>query len=358
MTETPAGRGTPSLLLAVAAFVIVVAGMRAAEAIIVPLLLSVFLAVISAPALLWMEARGLPKALALLFVVAGVVGLVVLMVVIIGSSIDDFTRNLPAYQASVQQLLSAAVNWVDGLGLAVTQEQALRFVNPDVVFRLTANALNGLGGALGNAFLVFLTVLFILHEAGTFPLKLRVMRGEDDESLARMQKVATNVRRYLAVKTGTSLATGVTVAVWLAILHVDFPVLWGLVAFLFNFVPNIGSIIAALPAILIALIQHGPATTLWVVAGYVVINSVIGNLVEPRLFGRSLGLSALVVFISLVFWGWVLGPVGMFLSVPLTMTFKIAMESDPRTRPVAILLGSEADALAALPKPADSKDDA
>ncbi len=348
----------PSFLLAAAAFVVVVAGMRAAETILIPFLLSVFLAVISAPPLLWMEARGVPKALALLVVIAGVVGILSVMVAIIGGALDGFTRNLPAYQASLQQLLSTVLRWLDELGLTISREHALRYLNPDAVFRLTVSALNGLGGVLGNVFLIFLTVLFILLEAGSFPLKLRAILGSNDAALERLQKFSANLRRYLAIKTWTSLATGTAVALWLTFMDVDFPVLWGLVAFLFNYIPNIGSILAALPAILLALIQHGVTTTLWVGAGYIVINNLIGNVVEPRLLGRGLGLSPLVVFVSLVFWGWLLGPVGMFLSVPLTMTFKIALESDERTRGVAILLGSEADALAALPPPAADQDGA
>ena len=149
-----------------------------------------------------------------------------------------------------------------------------------------------------------------------------------------------SVNRYLALKTMFSLLTGVVIWIWLAILGVDFSLLWGLVAFLLNFVPNIGSIIAAIPAVLMALIQLGMGSALLTSLGYVVVNVVVGSIIEPKFMGRGLGLSTLVVFLSLVFWGWVLGPVGMVLSVPLTMILKIALESNEDTRWVAILLGS------------------
>ena len=159
-----------------------------------------------------------------------------------------------------------------------------------------------------------------------------------------------NVKRYLVIKTVASLGTGVAIGLWFAMLGVDYPMLWGLLAFLLNYVPNIGSIIAAVPAVLFAAVQLGPGAALWSAAGYLAVNILVGSIVEPRFMGRGLGLSALVVLLSLVFWGWVLGPVGMFLSVPLTMMIKIALDSRPDTHWIAVLLGPEgtaADELAA-----------
>ena len=143
----------------------------------------------------------------------------------------------------------------------------------------------------------------------------------------------------MAIKTLTSLATGIFVGIWLAILGIDYPVLWGLVAFLLNYVPNIGSIIAAIPAVLLSFIQIDMFHALFAALGYVIVNIVIGSVIEPRVMGRGMGLSTLVVFLSLVFWGWVLGPVGMLLSVPLTMILKIALEHNEDTRWIAVLLG-------------------
>jgi predicted PurR-regulated permease PerM len=142
----------------------------------------------------------------------------------------------------------------------------------------------------------------------------------------------------MMIKTLTSLATGILIAIWLAIIGVDFPVLWGVVAFALNFVPNIGSIIAAIPAILLALIQLGIFPALHAAIAFLVVNLVIGNAIEPRIMGKGVGLSTLVVFLSLVFWGWVLGPIGMLLSVPLTMIVKIGLENNEGTQKIAVLL--------------------
>lgn len=337
---TTSTRAVP-LLVATAAFVVVVAGMRAAEAILVPFLLSMFLAIISAPPLFWLEQKGIPRVLAMLAVIAGIVVILLLMAAIIGSSVDGFTRNLPTYQTHLREIIGTLLTWLKDKGVTIPEAQVTRYLDPGAILRLVANTLNGLGGVLGNVFLIFLTVLFILFEASSFPVKLRAILGANHASLGDLGKLTVNVRRYLAIKTWTSLATGVAVAVWLKFVGVDFPVLWGLLAFLLNYIPNVGSIIAAVPAILLALIQLGVGAVVWTSIGYVAINIVIGSVIEPRFMGHHLGLSTLVVFISMVFWGWVLGPVGMFLSVPLTMTLKLAMEQDSRSRWIAILLGSE-----------------
>ena len=156
-------------------------------------------------------------------------------------------------------------------------------------------------------------------------------------------RFANNMNRYVAIKTSMSLLTGalVTIALWL--LDIDFPVLWGLLAFLLNFIPTIGSIFAAIPPLLLALIQHSPSAAGAVALVFFFINMIVGNVLEPRYMGKGLDLSTLVVFLSLIFWGWILGTVGMFLSVPLTMTGKIAMEANPRTLWLARLLGQGGD---------------
>jgi predicted PurR-regulated permease PerM len=215
--------------------------------------------------------------------------------------------------------------------------------------QLAASMFSGLGGMLTNAFLILLTVVFILLEASGFPTKLSAIFSNAEGMFADLDRITNSVKYYLAIKTLTSLVTGVCIAIWLAVQGVDFPILWGLLAFLFNFVPSIGSIIAAIPAVLLAFIQLGIGSALFTVLGYGIVNVVIGSVIEPRVMGRGVGLSALVVFISLVFWGWVLGPIGMLLSVPLSIILKIVLENNEDTRWIAILLGSEKSAEAALP---------
>jgi len=206
---------------------------------------------------------------------------------------------------------------------------------------MAAVGLSSVGGLFANTFLILLTVIFMLLEASSLPGKLRAMLDDPEGSFGQLERVVDDIKRYMAIKAATSLLTGVAVALWLWAVGVDFPILWGTLAFFLNFVPNIGSFIAAVPAVLLAWIQLGTPGAVWSLIGYLVVNNLVGNFIEPRFMGRGLGLSSLVVFLSLVFWGWVLGAVGMFLSVPLTMTVKIALDAREETRWIAILLGPE-----------------
>ena len=338
-------RSGPGVLLMMAAFVIVVAGMKAAEAVLVPFLLAAFLALICGPPMFWLERKRVPSWAALLIVIVVILGIGSGLGALVGKSLNAFTAALPSYQERLEEQTQAVLSWADSWGIAVPDEALDGVVDPGQVMQLVGRVLSGLGGVLTNGFLIALTVLFILLEASSFPAKLRAAFGDSNQAFARFDQIAANVNRYLAIKTAVSLTTGAVVTGWVAIVGLDFPLLWGLLAFLLNYVPNIGSIIAALPAVLLAVIQLGFGSAGLVAAGYAGVNVVMGNVVEPRFMGRGLGLSTLVVFLSLVFWGWVFGPVGMLLSVPLTMTVKIALESSEETRWIAILLGSEAGAV-------------
>ena len=177
-------------------------------------------------------------------------------------------------------------------------------------------------------------------EASVFPEKIKLIRNDTEKTMARISLFVETTNRYMAIKVVTSLITGVLVGFGMAFLGVDYPLLWGFLAFLLNFIPTIGSFIAAVPAVLIALVLLGPSMAVAVTVFYLAVNMLVGNVIEPRLLGRGVGLSTLVVFLSMVFWGWLFGPIGMLLSVPLTMMVKFAVESNEDTRWVAILLSS------------------
>lgn len=329
------------IMLACAAVVVIVAGMSAAKAILVPLLLAAFIAIVSAPPMFWLQRKGLPAWLALLTVILGVFVVGLLAAGLVGSSVNDFSRNLPVYEAKIREQTASAMAWFGKLGIDASTLAAAEIFDPGAAMKLVGVLLNALGNVLANGFLILMTVIFMLLEASSFPAKLRAVLGGPGSSLSPFNDFVANVKNYMAIKTVISLATGILVAIWLFILGVDYPLLWGLLAFALNYVPNIGSIIAAVPAVLLAIIQLGLVKAGVAAAGYVVINLLTGNIVEPRFMGRGLGLSTLVVFLSLLFWGWVLGPVGMLLSVPLTITAKMALNSRGETRWIAILLGPE-----------------
>lgn len=334
-TQSPALR----FFLGLAAFVVVIAGMKTAQSIIVPFLLAAFISIISAPYLNWLNRKGVPMPLALLVVILVIVASGVGLAALLGTSLDAFSEALPSYQDRLQGEVRRFAQWLTHLGIDVSDQTFLSFLNPGSAMALASGLLKGLGNVLTNAFLILLTVMFILMEASSFPAKLRAVLGSPDHTLEETYTVLDNIKRYMSIKLLTSAMTGILVAAGLSLMGVDFPVLWGFFAFLLNFIPNIGSIIAAIPAVLLALLQFGVAGALGVAVLYLATNVTIGSILEPRWMGNQLGVSPLIVFVSLVFWGWVFGPVGMFLSVPLTISVQIALASRDDTRWIAVLLG-------------------
>lgn len=334
--ESPIAR----FLLLMACFVIVVAGMRAAEQLLVPFFLSLFIAVLCSPPLVWMKSKGIPNGIAILLIIALVVVIGLLIGVIVGSSITSFKEDLPQYQQRLTGLSAALFEKLRQLGFNLDLTQIKSSFNPSAALTLAGSTVASFGNVMTNAFLILLTVVFILAEEVGFSDKIRLANSDSAKTLEAVGRFTKAVNRYMAIKTALSLVTGLCVMVWLWVQGVDYFILWGLLAFLLNFVPTLGSILAAVPAVLLALVQLGPADAAITGVGFVFVNVLIGNVIEPRVMGKGLDLSALVVFLSLVFWGWVLGPVGMLLSVPLTMTVKIALESFEDTRWVGVMLGS------------------
>jgi predicted PurR-regulated permease PerM len=331
------------ILVNLAAFVVIVAGMRAASSLLVPFLLAMFLAILCATPLRWLTAHRVPRVLAVILLVIVVLAVASVIGGILGTTIVDLSRSAPRYEAGFQEQLGSVVAFMDRFGLPVSRETITAYFDPSRLFNLTTTLLASIGQVLTNGALILLTMVFALLEMSHFPLKIQAAFGAADANDAQRSfaDIGLSVRRYVALKTVISLGTGVGVYVWLQVLGLDYAILWGVVAFLLNFVPNIGSFIAAIPAVLLAFIQLGPGAAVVAALGFLLVNVIFANILEPRVMGYGVGLSTLVVFVSLVFWGWVLGPVGMLLSVPLTVIFRIVLETNDTTRWLAILLGSE-----------------
>lgn len=347
-----AGRGW---VLTVAGLMIIIYGLKTAQSIVVPILLALFVAMVGAPPLFWLRRKGVPNSVAVLIVVLGMLAILALFGSLVGTSIADFTSRVPYYQQRLDQQLMDFLSRYELTDRIGSVRDLIKLVDPGGAMDLAARLLNGLGGVLNNTFLIMFTVIFVLLEAWSFPVKLRAIAGSSDGSKT-LNRFSESLNRYIGLKTAISLITGLIVGLWVGLVGLDFPILWGLLAFLLNYIPNIGSIIAAVPAVLLALVQLGAGRALLVAIGYLAINLMIGNLIEPRVMGRSMGLSTLVVFLSLIFWGWVLGPVGMLLSVPLTMTMVIALESNPSTQRFALLLCEAPSDPAAAAAEAESRE--
>jgi AI-2 transport protein TqsA len=341
MTEQNNSQWGFRFLVSAAALVIIIVGINQAQSVLVSFLVAVFLAMLGTPPVLWLERKHIPSVVAVLLVMAGMIVILLIVGAIVGVSINSFYTELPVYQARLQEQISAFQSSLATKGIWGLDKVLLGFANPGAVMSLTARLLAELGTALSNVILILLTVAFILFEASSFPVKLRAVLGDPQQVFPQFTRFVSDIERYMVIKTLISLATGILIGTWLFVLGVDFPILWGFLAFLLNYVPNVGSTIAAIPAVLLAFIQLGIGSAILATAGYMAVNFILDNVIETRLMGRRLGLSMLVVFLSLIFWGSLLGPVGMVLCIPLTMTLKFACQNNKSTRWIAILLGPE-----------------
>ena len=343
--NTPGAR----YLLMAASFVIVVAGLRAGSQILLPFVLALFLAVLSMRLMFWLQLRRVPACLAIALTML-VFGVIFGALIMLGTqAVADLQTQIPGYTTRVQELYGQLVAFLSARS-GFELDQYLNSIDPGIAVGFVGERLVDVVAFLGNTFMVLLIMWFILGEAMVFPFKFRAIVGPRDgerrrtttavtDDRRRVTKIVREVQAYLGIKTVVSLATGLLIGLLAQLLDLEFPVLLGLIGFVMNYVPTVGSAIAAVPALFLSVVQF---TTFWnfmlVVIGYGVINMVFGNIIEPTLMGRRLGLSTLVVILSLLFWFFVWGPVGALLAVPLTMVVKIMLENTEDLRWVSILL--------------------
>ena len=326
-------------LIITACLVVILAGLKAAATLVVPFLLAAFLAIILAPPFAYMKRKGIPGAVALVVMIFGLAVLGVMAVTILRTSLDQFTAALPTYEANLRAQLDLVWQWLENQGIDAPKEFVADNLDPQLAMRYAGGIARALSGMLGKSLLIFIVVAFMLVEASGLHRKIHSMPGVSEKGIGALEKSFQDVRRYVTLKSVMSLLTGVLVMVWLWILEIDNALFMGLLAFFFNFVPTIGSFVAAIPGVILGFILLGPGMAAVTAVGYTVINVGVSNVIEPRFMGQGLGISPLVIVVSLIFWGWLLGPIGMLLSVPLTMAMKAGLESGDVTRPIAVLLG-------------------
>lgn len=317
--------------------VIILTGIRFAADIIVPFILALFLAVIINPLVQLLVRCRVPRVLAISLLIGLIVMLAVVLLASLGTSLNELARTLPQYRNYLYEPMQTIAPWLQRLGFTVSVMELNKYIDPNAVMTLVTGLLTQLSNAMSSIFLL-LTVVFMLLEVPQLPAKLQQLMSRPVEGMGAIQRAIDSVSHYLVLKTAISLVTGLVVWGMLVLLDVRFAFMWGLLAFALNYIPNIGSVLAAIPPILQVLVFGGLYEALVVLAGYLIVNLVFGNILEPRIMGRGLGLSTLVVFLSLIFWGWLLGPVGMLLSVPLTIIVKIALEQTSGGQSIAFLL--------------------
>lgn len=328
--------------IVLASLFIVLAGIKSAAVVIVPFLLSLFLAILLVPFFNFFKEQGLGDGLTVVIVTTLFFLLMLFIVKLLGSSLHDFNANIDFYTKQLHNYFIFIETKAIYFGFEIPVKNISAMINSKEIMSFATKIMQSLGQIFSDGFVVFFSVIFMLLESSLFSKKIAFISQKNSAS-SHINKIVSQIKEYMVLKAIMSTITGVIIALALLVIGVDYPFLWAFVAFLFNFIPNIGSIIAAVPAVLLALVQLGPLYAFVVTFVYILVNIGIGSILEPKVMGRGLGLSSLVVFLSLIFWGWLLGIVGMLLSIPLTIIIKIILDDNENTRWIAVLLGTGED---------------
>ena len=343
------------ILVTSAAVVILVTGLKLAQSLFIPILLAAFIATVSFPITSWLRKRKIPRPVAVLLTVlvdfAFLSGIIVIVVTLMGDLDAKWQdKYYPAMNLKIEEVSESAVAILEKWDIPDAREKVRQYatieipqqigesVNPfslgkDVAFRVAS--------FLGTTLLILILTVFMLSEARMFGRRVNAILEAHGPNLDRIMSATADIQRYLAMKTVVSLVTGLLAGFLCWAAGLDFYVLWGIVAFAFNFIPVLGSIIAGVPPFLLAYLVDGGPSALAVGIGYVSINIFLGNFLEPMLMGRRFGLSTLVVIVSVLFWGFVWGPVGMLLAVPLTMVLKVMLDNSDELRWMAVAITKE-----------------
>ncbi len=328
-----------------AAFVIIIAGIIYAKNIINPFLMAVFISIIVLRPIRWLQSKKVPESLSILIVFIFIIALFFGFGQLISKSLSSFSQDIPKYQQSLSDLEVNMVQYFNKKGFNISTNKLLDILDASKVMGLTSTLLGQLGDFMGKTITIFILMLFLLFEKHSLGLKIKAITKRTNVSLTYIRTIGNNIRHYLSIKTMTSLLTGILIWIFLEIIGLNYALLWGLIAFLLNYIPTIGSFIAAIPAVLFALVDLEAGGVIWTIIIFATVNIVIGSLAEPKVMGKGLGLSTFIVFAGLIFWGFILGTVGMFLSVPLTMAIKIILEQNNNTKWIAVILGTKEDAV-------------
>ena len=341
--STSAGKSVGDSIILLAAIVIVISGAKLASAILVPFLLSLFITIILMVPVEALMRKGVPTWLSLLIVVAVMLVFFAGIFIIVGTAAAAFSDDLPGYQTQLQALITNVAAWFDARGIEISGSGLKGALNPERIVTFFQGFIGDVGGALSSIMLIVFTVIFMLSDVSVIKQKLawhQRKHSQVEKQFGSLSDLVILLSTYIKIKAAVSLLTGILIWLGLSLMGIKYPVLWGMLAFLLNFIPTVGSIIAAFPVLLLALLSLDPVLLVMIIALYLVVNIVVGNFIEPVWMGEEVGLATLIVFLSMVFWGWLFGPVGMLLSVPLTIAVKFLSLRNPRTLWLAVLLSN------------------
>jgi predicted PurR-regulated permease PerM len=323
-----------TLLLGAAALTIVLAGVRSTAEIVGPVFLALVLTITLHPMRLWLERRRLPGWAASIVMLLAAYLLLFLLTLALIVSVAQLADLIPQYTDQIKDTIANAGNTLRDLGVKQDQIDAVvGAIDPAQVVDAAMSLLSGTLGVLSNLFFLFTVLLFMAFDTDSTRRSLTTLGERFPSPVAALGNFARGARSYMAVSAGFGLVVAVIDGVVLQIMGVPGAFVWAVLAFVTNFIPNIGFVIGVIPPAFIALLDGGPEFMVAVIIVYSVINFVIQSLIQPRVVGDTVGLSAMLTFLSLVFWTWVVGPLGALLAVPLTLLTKaLLVEADPRTR--------------------------
>lgn len=352
MNTTMTNQASPQRLkptaVGMASFFIILAGMKLSHSFLNPLLLAFFISIVFAQPVYWLRRKKIPSGMSIVLVILLLVGFYFILNLVVGSALSMFLKDVQKHHEDLQALREATGSLFSGKGINIPVLSNMGSLDPAKIMQYTGVVAGKIHDLVSEEITFIFVSIFLMVEVEIIRLKVNLMAGSLNDTISHLHTIGTRIRHYLSIKTVTSLATGILVGGGLGIIGVDYPILWGLFAFLLNYIPTIGSIIAAIPGITFSILQFGFPVSIWTISLYLVVNLVIGNVIEPRVMGKGMGLSTAVVFLSLLFWGFILGPVGMFLSVPLTMVVKIILEHHERTHWIAVMLSPKQDVFRAI----------
>lgn len=347
------GRKGSQAVVTLACLFVVLAGMKIAANVLVPVVYACFLAVLSYPMVRWMRRHRVPAVLALGITMLVNLGVLAGLITVGVRLLINFWADLPRYLRGLEAYANELAVWLEGKGVEGAKETlgGIFEWNYLISYAARQDVMSSLGGLLGTFgtlaavlagfIMTLLVMMFILMEARGTHSRLQAVRLSGGPDLTGLMRSASDIQKYLGVKTLISALTGVLAGFWCWFFDLHYPLLWALIAFLFNFIPAVGSTAASLPAIAEALVQHGPATAVFVALGYGGINFCLDNFVQPTLLGNRFGISPLVVILSVIFWGWLWGPLGMFLAVPLTMVLKVLLDNNAEFQWISVAMSKK-----------------
>lgn len=333
-----------SLLVSLASVVLIIAGLKTMSGLLTPVLLSLFLVLVTYPILAWLKGKGVPQWLAYVVVLLSVVAVGAAAIFFLATSVNELINLLPTYSNQIEAQVNGLWMWMTEQGVTLDDIQALSWLQPERIIQLSFSLTSSLLGLVSNTGLTLLIFVYMLATAPNFSRQLKKGLGNNSPALHRMEEFAHSTSSYLMIKGWLGALTALIQMLLMGWLGLDFAVLWGVLSFAFNFVPNIGFYIALVPPLLIAVIELGWLKAAFFALAYVVINNFFDIVIAPRYLSKGLDLSILMTFLAVIIWAWILGPIGAFLALPLTiMVKKLFLEPFPQTQLIAEVMspGSE-----------------